>query len=61
MCIRDSSISIQYLFDNNLNSSPSGYDLTSVGSITYETTPKSVYFNGDSYLSANISIDVNID
>jgi len=46
------------LFDNNLNSSPSGYDLTLNGSITYETTPKSVYLDGSSYLSANISIDV---
>ena len=51
-------INIQYLFDNNLNSSPSGYDLTSNGSITYETTPKSVYLDGSSYLSSNISIDV---
>lgn len=53
-------INIQYLFDNNLNSSPSGYDLTLNGfsPIYYHTTPKSVYFNGDSYLSANISIDV---
>ena len=46
------------MFDNNLNSSPSGYDLTLNGSITYETTPKSVYLDGSSYLSANISIDV---
>ena len=51
-------IDIQYLFDNNLSSSPSGYDLTSNGSISYETSPKSVYLDGSSYLSANISIDV---
>lgn len=51
-------IDIQYLFDNNLNSSPSGYDLTSNGSITYETTPKSVHLDGSSYLSGDISIDV---
>lgn len=52
------SISIQYLFDSNLNSSPSGYDLTSYDSISYETSPKSIYLNGSSYLSANITIDV---
>lgn len=52
------SISIQYLFDNNLNSSPSGYDLTSYDSISYETSPTSIYLNGSSYLSSDITIDV---
>lgn len=51
-------INIQYLFDNNLNSSPSGYDLTPYGSISYETSPKCIYLDGSSYLSANITIDV---
>lgn len=52
------SISIQYLFDNNLNSSPSGYGLTPYGSISYETSPKSIYLDGSSYLSGDITIDV---
>lgn len=51
-------INIQYLFDNNLNSSTSSYGLTSYGSISYETSPKSIYLDGSSYLSANITIDV---
>jgi hypothetical protein len=52
------SINIQYLFDNNLNSSPSGYDLSLNGSISYETSPTSIHLNGSSYLSGDITIDV---
>jgi len=53
-------INIQYLFDNNLSSSPSGYDLTPYGSISYDTSPTSIHLNGSSYLSANITIDVKV-
>ena len=50
---------IQYDFDNNLNNSqPSEYSLTSSGTISYDTNPKSVYLDGNSYLSREIYFNI---
>ena len=55
----ESELIIEYKFDNNPNNSHSGYDLTPVGSIQYNTSPNSVELNGiDQYLSVNIDFEV---
>ena len=50
---------IQYDFDNNLNNSQSSeYSLTSSGTTRYDTAPKSVYLDGNYYLSRIIDFDL---
>ena len=54
----ESELIIEYKFDNTPNNSHSGYNLTPVGSIQYNTSPNSVELNGSSYLSVDIDFEV---
>jgi hypothetical protein len=54
----ESELIIEYKFNNTLNNSYSGYNLTPVGSIQYNTSPNSVELNGSSYLSVDIDFEV---
>ena len=55
----ESELIIEYKFNNTPNNSHSGYNLTPVGSIQYNTSPNSVELNGmDQYLSVDIDFEV---
>jgi len=54
----ESELIIEYKFDTTPNNSHSGYNLTPVGSIQYNTSPNSVELNGSSYLSVDIDFEV---
>ena len=55
----ESGLIIEYKFDNNPNNSHSGYDLTPVGSIQYNTSLNSVKLDGiNQYFSVDIDFEV---